>query len=61
MVEGIGSSRRRGQNAQGNLSRCQKRRFLLTENGSPVTLNARLAGMFSDPVPDRQIHLPLDG
>jgi hypothetical protein len=41
-VEGIVSLRRRSQNAQGNLSHRQKRRFLITEKGSPVTLNASL-------------------
>jgi hypothetical protein len=60
-VEGIVPSRRRSQNAQGNLSHRQKRRFLITEKGSPVTLNASLAGMVFDPVSDRRIHcVPLN-
>lgn len=55
------SSYRRSQNAQGNLSRGQKRRFLITEEGSLITLNASLAGMVIDPVSDRRIHcLPLN-
>jgi len=60
-VEGIVSSRHRSQNAQGNLSHRQKRHFLITEKGSPVTLNASLSGMVFDPVSDRRIHcLPLN-
>jgi len=60
-VESIAASRRRSQNAQGNLSRCQKRRFLIAEKGSPVTLNASLAGMIFDPVSDRRRHsVPLN-
>jgi hypothetical protein len=47
--------------AQKDLSHRQKRQFLITEQGSPVSLNASLAGMVFDRVPERRFHsVPLN-